>query len=426
MNSTVRPAGVGQLALGVGDDRAHLLDPGVDAPTAATNCALGGQRDDVGQRRLAGAGRAAEHQRHRLVGLDQPPQRRAGAEQVLLADDLVERARPHRTASGAPGSTGGWPVVLRARRTAKSRFDATRGVRHDPCSSGASETTPSAASAWGPSASARCPSPRRSPAPPPRMPSDGARGAGRRGDPDRHRRRLLAATRPSSGTTRSWWPTRCARTGGTDVLVATKGGHTRRARPGVWTGRRPTSAGPARPRCGGCTSRRSACTSSTGPTRRRRGRSRWAALRSLSRRRPGADGRHLERGHRPDRRRPRDLRRRAGQRAEPVLARLALLGRRAGALRGARARLAALEPVRRGVAAGSLDATAPAFAEVADELGVSVYRVTLAWHLAQADVVLPIPGASRPAVDRRLGRRRRPEAHRRPARPPEHAACPPS
>ena len=48
-------------------------------------------------------------------------------------------------------------------------------------------------------------------------------------------------------------------------------------------------------------------------------------------------------------------------------------------------------------AAGSLDATAPAFAEVASELEVSVYRVTLAWHLAQADVVLPIPGASRPA-----------------------------
>ena len=47
-------------------------------------------------------------------------------------------------------------------------------------------------------------------------------------------------------------------------------------------------------------------------------------------------------------------------------------------------------------AAGSLDAAAPAFAEVAEELGVSVYRVTLAWHLAQADVVLPIPGASRP------------------------------
>jgi aryl-alcohol dehydrogenase-like predicted oxidoreductase len=48
-------------------------------------------------------------------------------------------------------------------------------------------------------------------------------------------------------------------------------------------------------------------------------------------------------------------------------------------------------------AAGSLSSTAPAFAEVASELGVSVYRVTLAWHLAQSDVVVPIPGASRPA-----------------------------
>jgi aryl-alcohol dehydrogenase-like predicted oxidoreductase len=46
--------------------------------------------------------------------------------------------------------------------------------------------------------------------------------------------------------------------------------------------------------------------------------------------------------------------------------------------------------------AKSLDDTADAFATVADELGVSVYQVTVAWHLAQADVVLPIPGASRP------------------------------
>jgi aryl-alcohol dehydrogenase-like predicted oxidoreductase len=48
-------------------------------------------------------------------------------------------------------------------------------------------------------------------------------------------------------------------------------------------------------------------------------------------------------------------------------------------------------------AADSLDAEAPAFSEVAAELGVSVYQVTLAWHLAQSDVVVPIPGASRPA-----------------------------
>jgi aryl-alcohol dehydrogenase-like predicted oxidoreductase len=45
--------------------------------------------------------------------------------------------------------------------------------------------------------------------------------------------------------------------------------------------------------------------------------------------------------------------------------------------------------------AGSLGSAAPEFAAVAEELGVSVYRVALAWHLAQADVVLPIPGATR-------------------------------
>jgi aryl-alcohol dehydrogenase-like predicted oxidoreductase len=48
-------------------------------------------------------------------------------------------------------------------------------------------------------------------------------------------------------------------------------------------------------------------------------------------------------------------------------------------------------------AAKSLDDRAQQFAAVAEELGVSVHRVTVAWHLAQADVVLPIPGASRPA-----------------------------
>ena len=47
-------------------------------------------------------------------------------------------------------------------------------------------------------------------------------------------------------------------------------------------------------------------------------------------------------------------------------------------------------------AAKELSSTAAEFAAVADELGVSVYQVALAWHLAQADVVVPIPGASRP------------------------------
>jgi aryl-alcohol dehydrogenase-like predicted oxidoreductase len=39
----------------------------------------------------------------------------------------------------------------------------------------------------------------------------------------------------------------------------------------------------------------------------------------------------------------------------------------------------------------------PAFAEVADEVGVSPQRVTLAWELAQSPVVIPIPGAKRAA-----------------------------
>jgi len=46
--------------------------------------------------------------------------------------------------------------------------------------------------------------------------------------------------------------------------------------------------------------------------------------------------------------------------------------------------------------AAGLGATHAAFQEVADAHGVSVYQVTLAWELALAPVVVPIPGASRP------------------------------
>jgi aryl-alcohol dehydrogenase-like predicted oxidoreductase len=40
----------------------------------------------------------------------------------------------------------------------------------------------------------------------------------------------------------------------------------------------------------------------------------------------------------------------------------------------------------------------PVFADVAANHGVSPQRVALAWELAQAEVVIPIPGASRPAT----------------------------
>jgi aryl-alcohol dehydrogenase-like predicted oxidoreductase len=47
--------------------------------------------------------------------------------------------------------------------------------------------------------------------------------------------------------------------------------------------------------------------------------------------------------------------------------------------------------------AAELAARHAAFQRVADAHGVSVYQVTLAWELALAPVVIPIPGASRPA-----------------------------
>jgi aryl-alcohol dehydrogenase-like predicted oxidoreductase len=46
--------------------------------------------------------------------------------------------------------------------------------------------------------------------------------------------------------------------------------------------------------------------------------------------------------------------------------------------------------------AGQLGSRHAAFAQVAEGYGVSPQRVTLAWMLAKAPVVIPIPGASRP------------------------------
>ncbi len=46
--------------------------------------------------------------------------------------------------------------------------------------------------------------------------------------------------------------------------------------------------------------------------------------------------------------------------------------------------------------AANLGSVFAPFAQVADELGVSPQQVALAWELAQAPVVVPIPGSSRP------------------------------
>ena len=62
-------------------------------------------------------GRAPQQQRHRLVALDQLAQRRALGAQLRLADELVERARPH-------------PYRQRRRRVTRRRQAARAGSAH--------------------------------------------------------------------------------------------------------------------------------------------------------------------------------------------------------------------------------------------------------------------------------------------------------
>ena len=52
-------------------------------------------RDDARERRLAGSGRSPQDHRRNLIGLDRAAQRAARADDLLLADELFERARPH-------------------------------------------------------------------------------------------------------------------------------------------------------------------------------------------------------------------------------------------------------------------------------------------------------------------------------------------
>ena len=103
------------------DHLADLSAPGVDRRLLLEGT-VGGVGDDPRQRRLAGARRPVEDHRVRLAGLDRRPQARSGAEQVLLADQLVERARahPHREGGSAAG-TGVRAVSSAASPASKSR-----------------------------------------------------------------------------------------------------------------------------------------------------------------------------------------------------------------------------------------------------------------------------------------------------------------
>ena len=85
-------APLAEAVLGPGRGLAHVLHRGGHRGELLEGLRRGAG-DELGDRGLAGARRPPEDHRRQPVGLDQRPQRAAGAEQVLLADDVVERGR---------------------------------------------------------------------------------------------------------------------------------------------------------------------------------------------------------------------------------------------------------------------------------------------------------------------------------------------
>ena len=78
--------------------RADVLDPGRHRGQL-DELAVGGGRDEVGERRLARARRAPEDRREgtgrTAAAGDEPPERAAGTQHLALAADLLDRARTH-------------------------------------------------------------------------------------------------------------------------------------------------------------------------------------------------------------------------------------------------------------------------------------------------------------------------------------------
>src|SRR3954463_10456469 len=78
----------------LGDALADLLDAARDRGIRDEAIA-GVQREQAREGRLADTGRAPEDQRRNSFLLDRETDRAAGSEHVRLADDFVERTRPH-------------------------------------------------------------------------------------------------------------------------------------------------------------------------------------------------------------------------------------------------------------------------------------------------------------------------------------------
>ncbi len=89
----------GEAFLGVGDDLAnalHALGDGAEGDELG----LGIARDEARDGGLAAPGRAPEEDRAGVALLDRVTERAAGAEDVVLAGDFVERARAHARGEG--------------------------------------------------------------------------------------------------------------------------------------------------------------------------------------------------------------------------------------------------------------------------------------------------------------------------------------
>ena len=81
-------------AVGIAHDLLDFLDAG-EHGGKLDEVGLGDAGDDLGERGLAGPGRAPEDHRGGIVALDLHAQRLAGPDEMLLADEFIERARTH-------------------------------------------------------------------------------------------------------------------------------------------------------------------------------------------------------------------------------------------------------------------------------------------------------------------------------------------
>ncbi len=89
-----------------GNDFAQIGNTGADGRDRS-KMRIGHARDDFGQRGFTGAGRSPEDQRRNVVRFDCAAQRMAFSNDVLLTDELVERARPHARGKRRCGGRGG-------------------------------------------------------------------------------------------------------------------------------------------------------------------------------------------------------------------------------------------------------------------------------------------------------------------------------